>query len=197
MLSGQWKQYSESITFDWNSSYLFDCNIGGKLYVVSIPQRSNHFRLKQVYLSDGKLGQEMWKGPFILSWHEIGFVHHFGHIYEIWCLDMIDGKWYPSKKKIPSCILSVEPKYFASTSGRYCYYYRHHKFKKYSKCVKIDLLDVAPLELQKKINKRVAVKNGKICFGYCRQYDIEWKSNFPDDLKVIVLNYYEIMTLID
>ena len=119
-----------------------------------------------------------------------GFVHGFGHIMyiidgrQIWCLDMIDKKWYKSDK-IFSRLITSRYGCFAASGGRYCYYLTEN-----SRCFKIDLFEAAPIELQNKIKQRYEIKNNKICIGYCRENEKDLQLNIPDYLKRIILRYF-------
>ena len=55
--------------------------------------------------------------------------------------------------------------------------------------MRIDLFDVAPKDLQKKIQKRMSVRNMESSFGYCRRMEMESKMIMPDYLKRIVCSY--------
>ena len=112
-------------------------------------------------------------------------------------MDLLNEKWYLSKKKYPKLSNcknygtnphDTSPKRMISTGGRYCFYYRSMQWDKI--LIKIDLFDVSPQELQAIIKERVTTKNGKIVFGYLRPYEVKWSLNIPDYLKRIVLHYY-------
>ena len=74
--------------------------------------------------------------------------------------------------------------------GRYCHYYDDKSEDEYSAGhLRIDLFDVAPKELQKKIQERLNAKNMKCSFGYCRRNEVVLNVIIPDYLKRIVFRY--------
>ena len=112
----------------------------------------------------------------------------------IWCLDVVNKKWYKSKWKVPGDIYqSKGDGYWISTAGRYCYFYKQSRRggdEEDCKLFRIDLFHWTPQELKDVIKERMCAKNGLIAFGYVRnKCETEYNYAFPDYLKRIVWKY--------
>ena len=128
---------------------------------------------------------------------ESGMTHDWieMHELEIWCLDVIDKKWYKSEKKLPGYMTGDEYsafgdvfKCFVSVGDGYIHYYNAHKYDIHDR---ISLYDLSPLDLQKKIEMRMRNKWKVYVFGFIKQeIESKYEINVPDYLKRIVLAYY-------
>eukprot|EP01083_Nonionella_stella_P086988 241827_1 len=111
---------------------------------------------------------------------------------EIWCLDLLDRKWYKSEKRVPGYLMMEEDSVthcgYLSTGGRYAHYYRWTHDK-------IDLYDVSPIGLKLKIEQRMRKTSwNTLVFGYIRtvmEQKEEWNCSC-NDLQSICLQYYSV-----